>query len=626
MKQTALFSILCLSFLHISSAQAAVWYVDIDAPPGGNGTSWQTAFQTIQPAIDAAIAGDEVWVAEGIYAEHRDPMTGALILRGNISLYGGFAGNETHLGERDMVNSETVIDGSQAAGGSAAQHVITAASHSRLDGFVIRGAINSGIEVSNSQGLSIVQCRITGNSAEKGGGVRGSQSTDLLLSDCAFENNSALCALPSLCVSRGGGIALYQCENISLVRCSFLDNLSGEGGGAHFWACDNVELLNCSWVSNSTDSSTESFGGAVFLRDTLTVRFDNCLFEENSALYGGGAVYYNPGGARWGTYPANCPQFVNCVFWDNRVTQGTGSAIYATDFYTPFIKYPDLVDTVAPSISDPHQKIISCELPIDLPDWIGYDPPIISNCTFVENKSYLGYGGVIFVDGTEYGIPVTNCIFWNNDTPIIDKGTYATYESDYVSFCNVPDTSEYYPYCGNFSADPLFVDTENGEFRLLRTSPCIDMGRNTGIDVYGSVVNDYLGSPRGLDGDCLGSVFGYESEYDVGAFEYITPECCRAFHSADIGQDNAIDLSELLRVIQFYNSETIHCDATSEDGYAIGSGDTSCCPHSSDYIPQDWNVSVSELLRLVQFYNSAGYRYCPEEGSEDGFCPGVGAD
>lgn len=65
------------------------------------------------------------------------------------------------------------------------------------------------------------------------------------------------------------------------------------------------------------------------------------------------------------------------------------------------------------------------------------------------------------------------------------------------------------------------------------------------------------------------------------------------FHSADPNHDNLIDLSELLRVIQFFNSNGLHCQAGSEDGYAPGSGDTSCAPHASDYNPQDWAINIS---------------------------------
>jgi hypothetical protein len=94
------------------------------------------------------------------------------------------------------------------------------------------------------------------------------------------------------------------------------------------------------------------------------------------------------------------------------------------------------------------------------------------------------------------------------------------------------------------------------------------------------------------------------------------------YHSADENADNLIDLSELLRVIQFFNIGGYHCLAGSEDGYAPGLGDTNCTPHDSDYNPQDWKISLSELLRVIQFFNTGGYHRCPGLNTEDGFCPG----
>jgi len=93
------------------------------------------------------------------------------------------------------------------------------------------------------------------------------------------------------------------------------------------------------------------------------------------------------------------------------------------------------------------------------------------------------------------------------------------------------------------------------------------------------------------------------------------------FHSADQNGDGVISLSELLRVIQFFNTGSYGCQAGTEDGYAPGSLDQSCTPHASDYNPQNWSISLSELLRLIQFFNAGGYHECV--GSEDGFCPGV---
>jgi hypothetical protein len=42
--------------------------------------------------------------------------------------------------------------------------------------------------------------------------------------------------------------------------------------------------------------------------------------------------------------------------------------------------------------------------------------------------------------------------------------------------------------------------------------------------------------------------------------------------------------------------------------------------HSADS-DGDRNITLSELLRVVQIYNINGYIYCPEEDTEDGFCP-----
>ncbi|HPO14930.1 MAG TPA: glycosyl hydrolase family 28-related protein [Candidatus Hydrogenedentes bacterium] len=93
-------------------------------------------------------------------------------------------------------------------------------------------------------------------------------------------------------------------------------------------------------------------------------------------------------------------------------------------------------------------------------------------------------------------------------------------------------------------------------------------------------------------------------------------------HSADQDCDGYVNLSELLRIIQFFNSNGYHCQAGTEDGFAPGPGDMICAPHQGDYNPQDWRIALSELLRMIQFFNSGGYHFCPGEDTEDGYCPG----
>lgn len=92
-------------------------------------------------------------------------------------------------------------------------------------------------------------------------------------------------------------------------------------------------------------------------------------------------------------------------------------------------------------------------------------------------------------------------------------------------------------------------------------------------------------------------------------------------HSADTNEDYLISLSELLRVVQFFNSSGYHCQTGTEDGFSVGTGLHTCRPHDSDYLTQDWKVDLSELLRNIQFYNSGGYHR--DLLGEDLYAPGL---
>ncbi|MCA9291880.1 MAG: hypothetical protein KDA25_12180, partial [Phycisphaerales bacterium] len=78
-------------------ASGAPLYVDDDAPPGGDGLSWETAMNDLGAAL--ALAGpqsgfDEVRVAEGTYrpGPPRGSRTSSFPLRNLVRLAGGYAG------------------------------------------------------------------------------------------------------------------------------------------------------------------------------------------------------------------------------------------------------------------------------------------------------------------------------------------------------------------------------------------------------------------------------------------------------------------------------------------------------------------------------------------------------
>lgn len=107
------------------------------------------------------------------------------------------------------------------------------------------------------------------------------------------------------------------------------------------------------------------------------------------------------------------------------------------------------------------------------------------------------------------------------------------------------------------------------------------------------------------------------------------PDDDPALHSADTDADGRVSLTELLRVIQFFNTGGFQCadgGESTEDGFLAGAGPNHLCqPHDADYTAPgpDWRIQLTELLRVVQFFNAGGYHYCPGTGTEDGFCAGA---
>ena len=103
---------LLLGLAHCLDAQTVRRYVDASKASGGNGTSWATAYNSVQTAIDVVYAEiqsgtgtGEVWVKTGTYSPttliaEGDTKNASFIIREGVQLYGGFSGTETSLDER----------------------------------------------------------------------------------------------------------------------------------------------------------------------------------------------------------------------------------------------------------------------------------------------------------------------------------------------------------------------------------------------------------------------------------------------------------------------------------------------------------------------------------------------
>ena len=213
-----------MAILSAPLAQAAVWRVNAAcAATAPDGKTWATAYRALQPAVDAAATGDEVWVAKGTYTG-KDSMVA--VLYKDIFLYGGFAGDETARGGRNWTENTTVIDGQNA------RRCVLAIDGSTLNGFTLRnGKTDRGGGMLSG---AAVNCIFSGNTASgNGGGMYSGTAVN-----CFFTGNTA--------AGNGGGI-----YNGDATNCTFIGNTATIGGGMNLG-----DATNCIFWKNSTSETT----------------------------------------------------------------------------------------------------------------------------------------------------------------------------------------------------------------------------------------------------------------------------------------------------------------------------------------------------------------------------------
>jgi len=329
---------------------APVLYVDDDAPPGGGGQSWNTAFNDLQDALDvAALSGDviEIWVAAGTYRPDRATyqQDESFELQNNLVVYGGFAGNEQYLWERTVPDNPTILSGDLleddgpgfANMGDNSLHVVTAIGTDGtavLDGFIVQGgnagafggddSLGGGVLVKDGA-ARVVGCRFNANQASFGGALACRNASPMLMA-CSFVENAA---------STVGG-AIFNLDTCApvVIGCMFSHNSAGLQGGAlaSTTGCD-VTVLNSVFCGNEA----MSYGGGAVLNNTSQCLVVNSVFSGNvsqSAAYGGGALRNergnlrlinstlvgnaaNAGGGVYYAFPGSEPVLDNCILWAN---------------------------------------------------------------------------------------------------------------------------------------------------------------------------------------------------------------------------------------------------------------------------------------------------------------------
>jgi hypothetical protein len=446
-----MFTALCL-LVCLHSFSQTIYYVNDNASGANNGNSWTNAFTKLQNALAAAVSGDQIWVAAGTY--YPDEGAGltnnnrshSFFLKNGVAIYGGFAGTETNLSERNWNTHVTTLSGdiTQNVNGNNINnsfHVVQSASVDNtavLDGFTITGG--------NANGLTLPD--------NLGGGMYNNASSPTL-TNCSFSGNWAGYFSGSGAENGGGGGMYNNASSPTLTNCNFSENEAERGGGMFNDNASSPILTNCNFSANMVD--TDGLGAGMFNRNSSPTLI-NCSFLGNRAIDAVGGGMFNSGSS---------PILTNCIFSRNDAL-GWGGGMFNSN------SSPTLTNCIFSG------------------NWADYEgggmynissSPILTNCSFSGNTAYYNGGGM-FNSGSSPTL--TNCILWGNINGQIIGNAVVTYSIVQGGFTGT----------GNLDQDPLFVDAANGDLHLQAGSPAIDAG----LTSANTTTVDLDGKPRIVNG------------------------------------------------------------------------------------------------------------------------------
>jgi predicted outer membrane repeat protein len=272
----------------ITAAPATLYVAASGNTPTPPYSSWATAANTLQDALDAAADTCLVLVGEGVFS-----VTSPVVIAKAVTVRGA---------DKTM----TIIDG-----GATSRCVTVSHADARLEHVTLRnGRAEEGAGAHLSYGGTLYDCTLLANHATaRGGGAYLLNGG--LLDSCLIVSNTVGVASVS---GSGGGIYNEGFGGI-VTNSLLLRNSAGtEGGG--YMGSGGTRLYNSLVVSNTT---VFSGGGMRATGGGATHDVRNCVFLGNTAQYWGGAINNGNGAAKSFLY--------NCLFTGNTAGQ-SGGALY----------------------------------------------------------------------------------------------------------------------------------------------------------------------------------------------------------------------------------------------------------------------------------------------------------
>jgi hypothetical protein len=283
----------CIAFC--ANAQNRL-HVNMMATGTNNGQSWGDAFVDLQTALQFAQPGDAVWVAEGTYyPTNTTDRSISFEPKSGIQLYGGFAGFETNLSERDWAAHPVLLSGDIGVINDSTDnsfnvmYLFQSDSNTIVDGFTLCHGVADDFSTAGDARDRMV----CGGGLYIGGGDWDAFPNIL---NCRFWHNTAY--------SLGGGVMLYGTVIGNMMprfkNCIFEENYShGLGGGVYrlggSWLERGVDFEACIFSKNLA----RQLGGGLFFADSQganTITLHDCSFNYNKVvLFDGGGAYFLTG-------------------------------------------------------------------------------------------------------------------------------------------------------------------------------------------------------------------------------------------------------------------------------------------------------------------------------------------
>jgi hypothetical protein len=487
---------------------AGIIFVDADALGADNGSTWADAYTDLQDALAAAAPGDQVWVAEGVYK----PTTGAnraatFALADGIAIYGGFAGNEAYLHERDWSARDTVLSGDIGTAGNNADnayHVVTAqgvGSSAVLDGFVITGG------------------RATGqDTAGRGGGIYAGSASPTLRSLTLIGNTA----------DQGGG--MYSTGGSPVLANVVLSGNAAPTGGGLYNEAGSPTLVNATFSENSA-----TLGGALYNAGGASLA--NCIVWDEepgqSLIAGGGATaitYSDVRGGAAGTGNLDVdPQFVSARGADGIAGTLDDDLRLHTTFRSPSLVIDQGNNSALPADADDldGDGDVSEPLPLDVTARarvIGFTalPPVVDMGALEANiVDVLAEGDALLAEGTTFRTQHLQLL--SADTPEQALLNYSNFNDGewYYAFCSDYETIDAGGYCPETGPDHVrndLLDTVDVYRVAVSVWPTATWTTRDGevIEVWQRGGQGVVGAAVEIGNDHL--IFG--NEYLVDATDY----------------------------------------------------------------------------------------------------------